>query len=140
MSQSTLALLPHDQAIITALQTIGKPIGFAAAPAGALKGVQQKTGPDYGILYPLNTTRDGSLSDPFTQGDLGYQVTWVGRSAAGVRWLTDRGEEALRAVTVAGRSIIQFVPEDGGQVRVDFDVDPPVFIATPRYRFRSVPS
>lgn len=140
MSQSVLALLPHDQAVIAALQTIGKPVGFAAAPPGALSGVQNKSGPDYYLIYPLNTTRDGSLADPFTQGDLSYQVTCVGRSAAGVRYLVDRAEEALRTVTVAGRSIIQFVPEDGGQVRVDFDVDPPVFLATPRYRFRSVPA
>ena len=140
MSQSTVALLPHDLAVKTALETIGKPVGYGAAPAGALAGVQSKTGPDYLIVYPLNTTRDGSLSDGYTQADLVYQITCVGRLPAAVRDLADEAEAALLTVAVTGRAVIQVVPEDGGQVRPDFDVDPPVFIATPRFRIRTVPT
>lgn len=140
MTQSTVAVLPHDLAVKARLETIGKPVGFAAAPAGALEGVQKRTGPDYMILYPMNVDRDGSLGDPYTQADLLYQVTCVGQLAAGARYLVDRIEPALLALTITGRTVIQIVPEDGGQVRPDFDVDPPVFIATPRYRIRTVPT
>lgn len=140
MTQSTVALLPHDLAVIARLETIGKPVGFAEAPAGALQGVQRRTGPDYMILWPLNADRDGSLGDPYTQADLIYQVTCAGRLAKGVRDLVDMIEPALLGITITGRSVIQIVPEDGGQVRPDDDVVPPVFIATPRYRIRTVPA
>ncbi len=140
MSQSTVALLPHDLAVVAALVTIGKPAGFAEAPAGALAAVQAKTGPDYSIAYPLSTVRDGSLADPFADVGLAYQLTAVGRSVAGVRWLVGQYEPALLAVSIAGRSVTQVIPEDGGQVRPDLDLTPPVFLATPRYRICTVPS
>lgn len=139
MSQSTVALLPHDLAVIAALETIGKPVGFGIAPDGALEGVRTRNGPDYMVLYPINTVRDGSLGDPWIDAELIYQITCVGRLAEGVRWLVDQIEPALLGVTVAGRSVIQVIPEDGGQVRPDFDVSPPVLIATPRYRLQTVP-
>jgi hypothetical protein len=140
VSQSTVDLLPHDLAVVDALETIGKPVGFAAAPAGALAAVQNKTGPDYLILWPLTTSRDGTLGDPYTDAEPVYQITCVGRSAAGVRWLVDQIEPALLTVSVTGRAVIQITPEDGGQVRRDDDVEPPVFIATPRYRISTVPT
>lgn len=140
MSQSTVALLPHDLAVIVALETIGKPVGFGEAPAGALAGVQDRTGPDYYVLYPLNTVRDGSLGDPYTDAELVYQITCVGRLAAGARWLVDQIEPALLTVAIAGRSVTQVIPEDGGQVRPDFDLTPPVQLATPRYRITTVPT
>ncbi len=133
-------LLPHDLAVIAALQTIGKPVGFAEAPAGALAGVQARTGPDYVIAYPLQSQRDGTLGDPYSDADLVYQFTCVGRLAAGVRWLVDQIEPALATVAITGRAVLQVVPEDGGQVRPDFDLDPPVFIATPRFRISTTPS
>lgn len=137
---TTVDLLPHDLAVITALETIGKPVGFAEAPAGALDGVRLRTGPDYYIAWPLNTVRDGSLADPYMDADLVYQITCVGRLAAGVRWLVDQIEPALLTVTVTGRAVTQVIPEDGGAVRQDFDVDPAVFIATPRVRISTVPT
>jgi hypothetical protein len=138
--RTTVDLLPHDQAVIAALETIGQPVGFAEAPAGALEGVRSRSGPDYLLLFPLNALRDGSLADPFAEVDLSYQVTCVGRLAAGVRWLVDQIEPALLAVAITGRAVTQVVPEEGGQVRTDFDVDPPVFSATPRYRITTVPT
>lgn len=144
--RSTVDLLPHDLAVIAALETIGKPVGFAAAPPGALEAVQNGTGPDYCILYPLNTLRGGtdlslsSLADPFTDAELIYQITCVGRLAAGVRWLVDRIEPALLTVEIPGRSVVQVRPEDDSRVSPDFDVDPPVFSSTPRYRITTVPA
>lgn len=132
--------LAHDLAVITALETIGKPVGFAQAPAGALEGVQDGTGDDYMCLYPLNSLRDGSLGDPYSDGEFVYQVTCVGRLAAGARYLTGRIEAALAGVAITGRVVTQVIPEDDGAVRPDFDVTPAVFIATPRWRITSVPT
>lgn len=140
--RSSVALLPHDLAVIARLQTIAgsHPVGFGAAPEGAYEAVRLRSGPDYMILYPLNGTRDGSLGDPFTDADLVYQITCVGRLADGVRWLVDQIEPALLGATVAGRTIVQVIPEDAGQVRAELDVSPPVFLATPRYTLQSVPT
>lgn len=138
--RTTVDLLPHDKAVKAALETIGKPVGFAVAPAGALKAVQDRTGPDYLVLYPLNTVRDGSLGDPYSDAELIYQVTVVGRTAEGVRWLVDQIEPALLGVTVTGRVVTQVRPEDDSGVRPDFDTDPPVLIATPRFRLETVPA
>ncbi len=138
--RSTVALLPHDLAVKSQLETIGKPVGFGAAPPGALEGVQERTGPDYMILYPLNTEREGSLGDPYTDVDLIYQVTCVGRLPEGVRWLVDRIEPALLAVEIPDRSLLQVIPEDAGKTQSDDDVQPPVYMATPRYRIVTVPT
>jgi len=133
-------LLPHDLAVMTRLETLGKPVGFGAAPDGALEGVRLRTGPDYMILYPINSVRDGSLGDAWSDAELVYQVTCVGRLADGVRWLISRIESALLATSITGRVVTQVIPEDGGAVRTDTDVEPDVFIATPRFRLVTVPA
>lgn len=140
MTRSVVDLLPHDKAVIARLQTLSKPVGFAEAPAGALDGVRRRIGPDYMILYPLHSVRDGSLGDPFTDAELVYQITCVGRLADGVRWLVSRIETALLGASIAGRVVTQVIPEDGGQVRTDSDVTPAVFVATPRFRLTTVPT
>jgi hypothetical protein len=141
---TVVALLPHDLAVISAVETIGKPVGFAAAPPGALAGVQAPigspdAGPDYVVVYPLLSDRDGDLGDAYNEAELLYQFTCVGRLAAGVRWLADQVEEALVGLSIPGREVIQITPLDGGGVRPDFDLNPPVFLATPRHRILSVP-
>lgn len=134
--------LPHDLAVIAALGTIAgsHPVGFAEAPDGALEAVQARSGPDYYILYPLNSGRDGSLGDPFADADFHYQITCVGRLANGVRYLAGQLEAALAGVSIAGRVVLQVEIEDDGAVRPDNDVTPPVFIATPRVRLSTVPA
>ncbi len=134
--------LPHDLAVIAALGTIAgsHPVGFAEALDGALAAVQAGTGPDYMILYPLNSLRDGSLDDPYADADFVYQITCVGRLAAGVRYLVGQLDAALAGVTITGRSVMQVIPEDDGAVRPDTDVTPPVFIATPRRRISTTPA
>lgn len=141
MTRSVVDLYPHDQAVLTALETIGKPVGFAEAPAGALEGVQEGTGPDYLVVFPLPSgLRDGNLADPYTDADLVYQITCVGRLASGARWLVSRVETALLGATITGRAVLQVIPEDPGAVRADTDVEPAVFIATPRFRIQTVPT
>lgn len=132
--------LPHDLAVIAALETIGKPVGFAAAPEGALEAVQDRTGPDYMIAYPISSGRDGSLGDPWADADFHYQITCVGRLADGVRYLAGQLEAALAGVSITGRSVLQVEVTDDGAVRPDNDVTPPVFIATPRVRLSTVPT
>jgi len=138
--RSTVDVYPHDMAVIEALETIGHPVGFGQAPPGALEGVVKRTGPDYLVLYPLGSARDGNLGDPWTDAALTYQVTVVGRTAPGVRWLLDKIEPALLAVAVPGRAVRSVTPEDDSGVRPDFDTDPPVLIATPRFRILTVPA
>lgn len=132
--------LPHDRAVITALETVAA-VGFGEAPEGALAALRDTANPgdDYLILYPLNTVHDGTLDDPHTDAELVYQVTVVGRAAAGVRYLVGQIESALLTVTVAGRAV-RVVPDDLEGVRADRDVIPAVFYATPRYRLYTVPS
>ena len=142
--------LPHDLAVIAALEAtvvadddgtlVPVTVGYATAPEGALEAVQNRTGPDYLIAFPLNSLRDGTLADPFRDGEFVYQITCVGRLAAGVRYLVGQLEAALAGITITGRSVLQVIPEDDGAVRPDTDVVPPVFIATPRYRLSTVPT
>ena len=133
--------LPHDLAVVAALETIGQPVGFAAAPPSALDAAGLPV-EDYVVLYPVaGGERDGTLADPYADAELVYQTTIVGRLPAGVRWLAGRIEAALLGVTVAGRVIVQVIPEDFGDVAPDRDVGPPhPYYATPRWRLRSVPA
>ena len=140
--RTTVDVYPHDKAVLAALATIGKPVGFALAPEGALDAITKPpyAGPDYLILYPLNTGRDGGLADPYDEAELIYQVTVVGRTAAGVRWLVDQIEPALLGVSITGRSVAWVQPDDDSGVRPDFDTKPPVLVATPRFRIKTVPT
>lgn len=133
--------LAHDLAVIAALETTTRPVGFAEAPDGALEAVQGRpVGPGYFIVYPVQGGgRDGSLADPFADAELVYQITTVARTAQEVRWLVGLIEPALAGLEVDGRVVWQVEPEDGG-VLLDRDVDPPVFYSTPRFRLRSSPA
>lgn len=140
MTRTIVKPLPHDLAVIAQLEMLGRPVGFAEAPEGALAAVQARTGPDYMILYPQRSTRDGPTGDPYADADFTYQVTVVGRLAAGVRWLVGELEDRLLGVAIAGRSVVHVLVEDDGGVRPDNDIDPPVFIATPLVRLSTTPS
>jgi hypothetical protein len=133
--------LPHDLAVVDALETIGKPVGFAQAPANALNSSGLPV-QDYITLYPIGGgRRDGTIDDPYGEAQLVYQTTIVGRLPDGVRWIAGQIEEALLGVTVAGRSVIQVVPEDLEGVFADRDVGPPhPFYSTPRWRIWTVPA
>lgn len=139
MTTTPVEILPHDLAVMAALETIGRPVGFAAAPPGALEGVRSRDGEDYIVLYPISGLRDGSLADD-NDVELVYQTTIVGQAPEGVRWLIDQIESALAGVTIAGRSVLKVSADDIGAVRPDEDVQPPVFIATPVWRIGTTPA
>lgn len=133
--------LPHDLAVKTALETIGKPVGFAQAPAVSI-GTNGLPTTDYLVLYPIGGgQRSGTLNDPFADIRLVYQITVVGRLPEGVRWLTGKIEPALLGTTITGRVVAQVIPEDLEGVFADRDVGPPhPFYSTPRYRLHTVPA
>lgn len=133
--------LPHDLGVKAALEAIGKPVGFAQAPDGVL-GTNGVPTEDYMVLFPIGGgQRSGTLSDPFADVRLVYQITIVGRLPDGVRWLTGKIEPALLGTTVADRVVAQVIPEDLEGVFADRDVGPPhPFYSTPRYRLHTVPA
>lgn len=140
--RTIVAPLPHDLAVKSALETIGKPVGFVKAPDGALDGVLTGTGPDYMVMFPIGGgRRDGSLSDPFADVEFVYQITIVGQLAEGVRSIAGKVEPALLGITVAGRRVSLVTPEDLEGVYEDRDVGPPhPAYSTPRYRLLTVPA
>lgn len=142
--------LAHDKGVIAALESIPPtgddpprphPVGFARAPTGALQAVLDGTGADYLVLHPLpGSTLDGPSGDPYADADLSYQITCVGRTATGVRWLVNQLEPALRTLQIPGRGVKRISMEDLGAVRPDEDTRPPTFIATPRCLIRTGPT
>lgn len=133
--------LPHDEAVITALETIGAPVGFAIAPPNVLDSDGRPLA-TYLVVYPIGGgRRNGSLGDPYADGEFVYQITITGRIPEGVRAMAAQIEPALLGVTVAGRTVKQVIPEDLEGVFADRDVGPPhPFYSTPRYRLSTTPA
>ena len=142
MPRTIVTPLPHDLAVVDALETTGKPVGFARAPDGALDGVLAGTGSDYYVVYPIGGgRRDGSIGDPYADVELVYQITVIGRLPEGVRYLTGLIEPALLGTTVANRVVSLVIPEDLEGVFADRDVGPPhPYYSTPRYRLVTTPA
>lgn len=136
---TVVEILPHDLAVVDALESIGKPVGFATAPDGALDGVRLRNGPDYIVLYPISGSRFGPLSGD-DDVELVYQTTLVARDPGGARWLIDKIETALAGVAIDGRSVLWVTVDDVGAVRPDEDVQPAVFYATPIWRIGTTPA
>lgn len=97
---SSPVIRDHDNAVVAAVASIGRPTGYGDAPAGALANLlKNPPGPGYYIVYPLpGGMRDGSMSDPYADVELVYQVTCVDRGPEGVRWLTDQLESKFAAL------------------------------------------
>jgi hypothetical protein len=97
----------------------------------------------YCIVYPLaGGVFDGPLGCPDDDASLTWQVTCVGATRAQCEWAADKANEILigQPLTVAGRFISRvWADMAGGGARRDDTVQPPVFIATPRYRVESTP-
>jgi hypothetical protein len=97
----------------------------------------------YYIVYPLpGGLFDGTLGCPDDDASLIWQVTCVGATARQCEAAADRANSVLvgQPLTIAGRYVTRVQADmAGGGVRRDDTVQPPVFIATPRYRIDSVP-
>lgn len=135
----------HDSAVLGVLRDAlsPRPVGFAEAPEGVLEALRRDPpGPDYLIVYPLDGgTRDGSLSDPFADAELLYQVTIVARLPEAARDMVSKVEAALAGVAVSGRVVLQVIPEGiPGVIRDEALGDPPVFFCTPIWRLSTAPA
>lgn len=97
----------------------------------------------YCVVYPLaGGVFDGPLGCPDDDASLTFQVTCVGATRAQCEWACDTVNDLLigQPLTVAGRFVYRvWADMAGGGVRRDDEVQPPVFIATPRYRVESTP-
>jgi hypothetical protein len=98
----------------------------------------------YCIVYPLaGGIFDGPLGCPDDDASLTWQVTCVGATRGQCEWAVDTVNALLidQPLTVAGRHVSRvWADMAGGGARRDDQVQPPVFIATPRYRIDSSPS
>jgi len=97
----------------------------------------------YRIVYPIpGGLFDGTLGCPSDDASLTWQVTCVGATREQCEWVVDETHASLveQPLTVAGRFIDRVWSDmAGGGARRDDEVQPPVFIATPRYRVESTP-
>lgn len=140
---SSPVIRDHDNAVVAAVASIGRPTGYGDAPAGALANLlKNPPGPGYYIVYPLpGGMRDGSMSDPYADVELVYQVTCVDRGPEGVRWLTDQLESKFAALQVPDRSVLWVKPTmPSGVFRDEETANPPVFFSTPTFRLATTGS
>lgn len=145
-------LNPHTSAVVDALDAelktfdSGAPDVETPSPGEGWgwQGVpgQSKFKP-YFVVYPLlGGMFDGTLGCPDDDASLIYQVTCVGRDRPQCEAAVDRANQVLigQPLTVPGRFIYRvWADMAGGGARRDDTVQPPVFIATPRYRVESTP-
>lgn len=133
----TPAVLPHVDAVTTALTDAGLVVYLGGAPAG----ISPTATTPYVVLYPdPGRAQAASLADDRTTFSAVVQLTCVGLTAEQVMSVSDRAAAALSVVlTVAGRTSWKPEALDGQPVQRDDDVVPPCFYAPSRYRLRSIP-
>jgi len=134
---TTPAVLPHVDAVTSALENAGLTVYVGGAPAG----VSPTDTHPFVVLYPEpGRTNAASLADNRVDFSAVIQLTCVGLTAEQTMSVSDRAIAAMSVVLpVAGR--VSFKPEalDGQPVQRDDDVVPPCFYAPSRYRLRSIP-
>jgi len=134
---TTPQVLPHVDAVTTALQDKGLTVYLGGAPAG----ISPTATNPFVVLYPEpGRVHAASLADNRVDFSAVIQLTCVGLTAEQALSVSDRAAAALAAVLpVTGR--ISWKPEslDGQPVQRDDDVVPPCFYAASRYRLRSIP-
>lgn len=153
MAMADLASLnSHTSAIVDALDAVVKTFDAGAPPLDTIGGGEGwgwQGAPEitpfkkYCIVYPLSGgVFDGPLGCPDDDASLIWQVTCVGATRPQCESVVDRVNDTLigQPLSIAGRFVTRvWADMAGGGVRRDDTVQPPVFIATPRYRIESVP-
>ncbi|KIZ16835.1 hypothetical protein [Streptomyces natalensis] len=134
---TTPAVLPHVDAVVSALTGAGLVVYLGGAPSG----VSPTASTPYVVLYPEPGRAEvASLADNRTNYSAVIQLTCVGLTAEAAMSVSDRAVAALSVVlAVAGRTSWRPEPLDGQPVQRDDDVVPPCFYAASRYRLRSIP-
>lgn len=122
----------HTNAVITALEATGVPVGDAKAPEGD---------PPYFFVVPRpEGDVYGTLDDPHADAEVVYQVTSVGTTREQAEGARDLARETLLAgVTVSGRTISLVTIETVGAVERDSDIEPNRFFCPETYRLFSSP-
>lgn len=143
---SDLALSrPHTAAVIARLESQGLVVGDAGDPEDEygwpdIPGQSQFV--PYVIVYPAERQNDGSLGCPDEDSEIEWTVTCVGSTREQCEWLHDKVDATLigHVLTVADRSLPRLWSPFGSFTRRDDTVQPPTYIATPRYRLVTTPS
>jgi hypothetical protein len=146
---SLASLRLHTNAVVATLETAVAAtiavVGDAYKPG--VTGWQGEPGHSqfapYMIVYPLGGGFDGTIGDPDDDASLQWQVTCVGETREQAEWVTDLAIAALvgQPLAIAGRYVPRVELDDAaGGVRPDDSVQPPVFIATPRFTAWSTPA
>lgn len=142
----------HTSAIVDVLNTDPDfytfDAGYPTEPGGKGWGWQGTPGKSrflpYAIVVPLpGGLYDGPLGCPDDDASLMWQVTCVGANRPQCEATVDRVNTLLigQPLTVPGRFISRvWADMAGGGARRDDAVQPPVFVATPRYRVESSPA
>lgn len=146
---SVASLRTHTNAMLAKLiatmsaTTVGdakKPSG-GGWPPGTVPG--QSIFVPYAILYPLTPEFDGTLAATQDDAEITYQVTCVGSTREQAEWVADKAIVAFvgQTVTITGRSLVRAMQlsDGGGGIRRDDTVQPPLFIATPRFSLWTTP-
>ena len=130
---------PHAQAILDQLAAAGLKVGDHQNA----KTTDGKIVAPSVVLYLIpGGTLDGPTALPEDDGDLRFQLTSIGRTAAEARVTADKAAAALTfPVEVSGRSISRVRPITAyDRVDRDDDVQPPLFYAIQRFGLLTVPA
>jgi hypothetical protein len=131
-------ILPHLDAVKTALEAAGLTVYVGGAPASSAW-----TPPDkFAVLYPdPGVAVRESLADERTEFDSTMQITCVGGDVDRALWVADRVRRALAApLAVAGRRCWPARDLGGPPVARDDDVSPPLYYVPVQYRICSTPA
>lgn len=132
----------HIDAVLALLESSGVYVGDAQAPDGyGWAGTPgQSTFTPHMIAYPLSGSLDGTLGAPNEDGSIVVQVTCVGETREQCTWVVDQAVAALVGADLGHRSTQLITLEDFSGVVRDDTVQPPVFMAAPRFRVWTTPS
>lgn len=89
----------------------------------------------YAVVDDLDITFDGSLGCPDDDAEFRWQVTCVGSTRAECAAVVHAVNTAVigASLTVVGRSVLRVRADGGFGIRRDESINPPLYIATPRY-------
>lgn len=135
---TTPTVLPHVDALTTALEGSGLVVYLGGAPSGTVP----TDNVPYVVLYPdPGVPVRASIADDRVWFQGVVQLTCVGLTAEQALSVSDRCQAALTpALVVAGRAGWRPEALEGQPVKRDDDVTPPNYYAVLRYRLRSTPS
>lgn len=122
----------HTDAVITALEATGFPVGDGKAPAG--------DPPHFFVVPRPEGDVYGTIDDPHADAELVIQVTSVGTTRKQAEGVRDLARETLLAgLTVSGRTVSLVTIDTVGGVERDPDIEPDRFFCPETYRLFSSP-